>query len=371
VNKIFAVLGVIILLLIVIIIIPHNTVSNTAINTYLITLKNVPEGKGMYQQLININLSYPYGINSNGSNILFKDGSNNTFLYAWIQSINATNLQLWIKNYNNSILIEMLILPSFENLFSATGYLGEAPQLSSVYGNYDNGKKVFNFYTNWANKTFNGSGTYLQHGNTNQSIFNDGVIIWSNLSVGSVAMETTANYNLSNFVVMTDISLSVNGSQNSYLIGEQNSYGQFLTSVNGPSNYFTFALYTVNSSGYANVYGNTVNGDNPFIISLWQKSNIYYASFQNNTFSQTLSKSRNFSTTSGVNYFDNPLFFSIGASLYINETQHYYWLADRTVLSNGMPTFTISPIGTAPNPLYFSNSFTISNILLMDEKVKL
>ena len=37
----------------------------------------------------------------------------------------------------------MQVLPSFENLFSATGYLGEAPQLSSVYGEYFNAYRVF------------------------------------------------------------------------------------------------------------------------------------------------------------------------------------------------------------------------------------
>ena len=34
----------------------------------------------------------------------------------------------------------MQVLPSFENLFSATGYLGEAPNINH---NYDNGYEVF------------------------------------------------------------------------------------------------------------------------------------------------------------------------------------------------------------------------------------
>ena len=43
----------------------------------------------------------------------------------------------------------MQVLPSFENLFSANGYLGEAPELSPTYAQYDNGIYVFNYYENF------------------------------------------------------------------------------------------------------------------------------------------------------------------------------------------------------------------------------
>ena len=330
---------------------------NSSFNaSYPIILSGVPSGSGTYQQLITLNNYSKYGINSQGSNLAFYDAFNLTHLYAWIQSINSTSLQVWVKNYNASNVIDMQVLPSFENVFSTTGYLGEAPELSSVYGNYDNGKKVFNFYTNWANKTFTGSGTYLLQGYTNQSVFNDGVIIWSKSSVGAVKMATTANYNLSNDVIMTDMNLSVNGSQNNFLIGEQNSNGLLMiSSNNAESSMFTFDIISANSSGYDNVYGSAVSDIKPFTLSLWQEGNVYYDSFQNNTFSQTLNLSRYFSSNNGIDYFNTQLWFYIGASLNINETQHYYWLADRTLIPDGMPTFTI---GSAYHPL---SSFSISS----------
>ena len=117
-------------------------------NSYLITLKGVPSGNGTYQQLITINNYSKYGINGDGSNIAFYDGSNLTHLYAWIQFINITTIQIWVKNFNGSSIINMQVLYSFENLFSSSGYLGEAPELSSVYGEYDNGVKVFTDYVN-------------------------------------------------------------------------------------------------------------------------------------------------------------------------------------------------------------------------------
>ena len=346
-NKIFAVLGVIILLLLVIIFIPHNTVSNTAINTYLITLKNVPEGKGMYQQLININLSYPYGINSNGSNILFKDGSNNTFLYAWIQSINATNLQVWIKNYNNSILIEMMILPQYENLFSNTGYLGEAPQLSLNYAEYDNGLKVFPLYYNFIN-TIEVSG-------------------W----VGE------------NYIINDGLSWSVNNTTRFYITSQIFTYNQNSTITD---------FYFKSSLPETNLFINGMNSE----INDWE-SNIVNNSLvpfvhggDYGIGSLRIIKPVNVINGQilGINlgvgrfFVDNQNFSYINAGLSGNEFQWYfsgnggngyvpYVFTSDVGNNDAMPTFTISPIGTAPNPLYLSNSFTISNILLMDEKVKL
>ena len=43
----------------------------------------------------------------------------------------------------------MQVLPSFENLFSATGYIEQAPQLSQAYAEYDNGANVFTAYSNF------------------------------------------------------------------------------------------------------------------------------------------------------------------------------------------------------------------------------
>ena len=130
-----------------------DTVITGSNNSYLITLKGVPSGNGTYQQLITINNYSKYGINNNGSNIEFFDYSNYTHLYAWIQSINSTSMQVWVKNYNASNVIDMQVLSSFENLFSATGYLGEASQISSTYAKYDNGKYVFPVYYNFINTT--------------------------------------------------------------------------------------------------------------------------------------------------------------------------------------------------------------------------
>ena len=351
-NKIFAVLGVIILLLLVIIFIPHNTVSNTAINTYLITLKNVPSGKGMYQQLININLSYTYGINSNGSNILFKDGSNNTFLYAWIQSINATNLQVWIKNYNNSILIEMMILPSFENLFSANGYLGHAPVFKQPRID-DNGYLVFSGNPNvYYNNFHNYSGFSWFAGR--RYLVDNGI--------------TEYGYNSTAAQGHSGIQLNVSLNETAFTAYANTEWNTF----NGTTIVFeetALAIGLVNSgSGYASRWYPYANGNTI------TTNNSLYTQFQTEWF--------NFSYSSGTGHVKAGIMGY--PTSYYNATESFTWHQTSVYLRDNyyinyifltpkmtMPTFTIAPIGTAPNPLYLSNSFTISNILLMDGKVKL
>ena len=111
------------------------TGSNNATHIYPITLSNVPSGSGTYQQLITISNPSGYGINTAGSNIQFVAG-NGTLLYAWEQSINSTSMQVWVKNYNGSSIIDMQVFPGFENLFSANGYLGENPNINSNYNNW-------------------------------------------------------------------------------------------------------------------------------------------------------------------------------------------------------------------------------------------
>jgi len=108
----------------------------------------------VYQQMLIIgnssrNYSY-YGINARASNFLFSYG-NGTNIYCWVQSINISSIVLWVRlpqNVNQTIYLN--VYPSFENFLSATGYLGEAPQLSPTYGQYDNGIKVFPYYENYS-----------------------------------------------------------------------------------------------------------------------------------------------------------------------------------------------------------------------------
>ncbi len=105
-------------------------------------------------------------INSNGSNVYFVNSSGN-ILYSWYegQFINgSTYCDVWWINLSNGIpansnvTIYMYIGPTSANYYSQYyPYVGEAPQLSSTYGQYDNGNYVFLFYDNFAGTSLNTS----------------------------------------------------------------------------------------------------------------------------------------------------------------------------------------------------------------------
>ncbi len=90
-------------------------------------------------------------------------GGKGEIVPAWIES-NATSSSnatvVWLKlpapiSPNNETTIYMDFM-GFQTL-SRNGPLGEAPQLSPLYAQYDNGGKIFNFYENFAGTNLNSS----------------------------------------------------------------------------------------------------------------------------------------------------------------------------------------------------------------------
>ena len=120
--------------------------------------QNTPTGT--YQQLLSVNSSlYSAYINSNWTNARFQY-ANGTSIPAWIEgnaSNTSGNTPVWLRLNSipagTSETIYMLIDSKSSFDLSPTGPTGEAPQLSSSYGKFDNGASVFIFYDNFAGKT--------------------------------------------------------------------------------------------------------------------------------------------------------------------------------------------------------------------------
>ena len=142
-----------------------------AVGSIQITLQNslaVPTGP--YQQKIVLDSSsFSDLINSNWSNGIAFYTSNDTPVYGWLES-NATNassqtvLYLRLGSIPAGGSTEVSIFFWAKNSFnlSASGYMGEAPELSPVYGEFDNGAQVFNLYDDFARTTLGPS--WLVHG---------------------------------------------------------------------------------------------------------------------------------------------------------------------------------------------------------------
>jgi len=101
-------------------------------------------------------------INPNGQNVYFSTSYNsNPNIYSWYegQLINgSTYCDVWWVNIpngipaNSNITVYMYIGPSIADYYPLYyPYVGEAPQLSLTYGQYDNGNYVFYYYSNTSN----------------------------------------------------------------------------------------------------------------------------------------------------------------------------------------------------------------------------
>ncbi len=145
---------------------PNTPSGNKAIYTVPIELTNSQTSAtgGDFQQMLTVNsLAYQNYITPGWTNVEFTTGPQATgaVLQAWVES-NATNTAkntiVWVNvsggiQASSSIVIYMNIMAN--PVMSAQGPTGEAPQLSLIYGQNDNGAGVFNFYDDFAGSSLN------------------------------------------------------------------------------------------------------------------------------------------------------------------------------------------------------------------------
>jgi hypothetical protein len=133
---------------------PPGSVGNISI-----TIHNPsPNSTGPYQQPVAINSSrYASLINANWSNAAAFYTSNGTPIYAWIESgasNTSTDTLIWLRlaslpggGWTN---VSIFFWPTTSFNLSESGYMGEAPELSSPYASFDNGWQVFDAYSNFS-----------------------------------------------------------------------------------------------------------------------------------------------------------------------------------------------------------------------------
>ncbi|MHB8553896.1 MAG: hypothetical protein ACYDAO_09985, partial [Thermoplasmataceae archaeon] len=227
-----------------------------------------------YQQLISLTNPQSYGINSVSSNF-YVALPNNTLLYTWIQSYNSTSLTMWVKMSYNTAQVELQVLPSFENVLSATGYLGEASWITTSDNNY---KLVFSQYQ--TNLNINATGEIFPYFGSYNGNSNLTAMIFSISSITSFNYFDLYNgsfqpniYNSSGFIYGKN-AFTNEGDFNSTIPFNKLSYGVLYTDVNsaGTTVYFmlngkVFYLNTtvIFSAGYLGIVGSLVANFNYLI----------------------------------------------------------------------------------------------------------
>jgi len=110
-------------------------------------------------------------------------------LPAWIESNNSGTLTVWVKLPNgipasSKLIIYLGFASKTTNLLSSSGTsgIGEAPQLSSTYAQYDDGASVFNNYWNFAGTTISSAWTQVIPSGTTITQNNEITITTNSLS---------------------------------------------------------------------------------------------------------------------------------------------------------------------------------------------
>ncbi|MGC8495738.1 MAG: hypothetical protein ACP5MX_00825 [Candidatus Micrarchaeia archaeon] len=154
---------------------PSTQMTTTTVYYAPITItntQNVPT-PAPFQQMLNIDSNAFSSNEASGlQNVEFTTQPNaqGTPLQAWIESNpsnTATQTTYWVNLPNgipadSNVIIYMNFMPN--NVMSSSGPTGEAPELSSPYGAYDNGAKVFTAYINFASSSVPSDFTMLNDG---------------------------------------------------------------------------------------------------------------------------------------------------------------------------------------------------------------
>ena len=110
-------------------------------STYVQQMLNLSESNTLYGSYLNYNTS------SANFEYFYANG---TVIPSWIESNTSGKIITWLKIKNTTSSLFIGFGTKGTNFLSASGAgVGEAPQLSPVYGAYDDGANVFAYYQRW------------------------------------------------------------------------------------------------------------------------------------------------------------------------------------------------------------------------------
>jgi hypothetical protein len=195
-----------------------------------------------FQQMINLTSTNQIAqlVNPNGSNVAF-EYLNGSLIPSWFQGKDSHGDFIWWIKLQNGIpadswlTIKMMIGAWNTNFYRLyTGKVGEAPQLSPIYGEYDNGQNVFIFYDNFTSLN---SSKWKEGGNGN-------IIVNHGLTITCYSGQVAYLYSTNNFgddysvealgnIIITS---SSSGQQETFGLGYPGSNSYIIFSSTSPGN---------------------------------------------------------------------------------------------------------------------------------------
>jgi hypothetical protein len=308
-----------------------------------------------FQQMVNASSSvYSTYAASNLQNVEFFY-YNGTVIPSWLENYTSTHALWWIKvgsiPASSSMTVYMGFASTSTNLFNTVND-GEAPQLSSTYGEYDNGANVFDFYDNFAGTAL--SSQWTSSSTSSYSIkVDDGLTI----SLPSGAAAGGAYVNSVNAVVGNNIILQglINQGDESTtnergLIGASISNSVYQVWDNGGSSGDTIVGWSAGKDNVGNIIQamSVLNGAYTYLNSISSNSNLnIYSVFVSDSTVGTYVNDGSVSTTT-TDVPPKPLYISLsdystGGGAAVNS--FYQWIRTRAYPPNGvMPSVTIGSV---------------------------
>jgi len=316
-----------------------------------------------FQQMIQIQeskFSNYIAYNNNIANFEFFTQSGQ-ILPAWIESNTLGNLIIWVKipgiPAKHSQTIYLGFASQKTNLLSSSGNtgIGEAPQLSPTYAEYDDGVSVFNYYTNFEGNSLPANWGVYVHGDGSYLIDN-GITVGTDHSKGKKGINLGIAYNeIQNYPQIAD----------AYIVSDHITGGiptagieVFKTLVYGSDGFengYNFGasgsmtseseITVYNSYGRNTEIARGSGTSTPFILSaLWDATGneIQYENYVK-TISATDRLPRHYSVSIGNYYFG-----FIDAGEFYQHYTTYQWFRLRDVPPNDvMPTPSFGPVQTS------------------------
>ena len=326
-----------------------------------------------FQQMVNITestYSSYIAYNNNLANFEYFY-SNGTIIPAWIESNSSGKLITWVKiaggiPASSKITIYLGFTSKTTNLLSSSGTsgIGEAPQLSPTYAEYDDGADVFPYYQRWGGLSALPTGwasvasTVITFNPTNTVISPDATVtgwygIYLNPLPASLSSTTTVwdvygnMYESVNAGSYIGTSTATTGNWDGYSFGEGDTTTNLIYFANGGTQYLT-------STGYDDTNTNKI-----YTMSLASATSLSMQINYTNIYTTTTA------TSEAITYFNIAPSDNSGTPA---NPITIYWLRTRAYPPNGvMPSVSFGAVQTtpvtlsiSPNPSTYGQSITIT-----------
>ncbi|MEM0159838.1 MAG: PGF-pre-PGF domain-containing protein, partial [Candidatus Micrarchaeaceae archaeon] len=244
--------------------IPSNILNYTPVT---LTYNGLATYPNPFQQFIPVNaLNYTQYMtyNSNFANFEYFY-ENGTIIPAWIESDTSNTLRTWAKvsntifSYTGSGTATNTIYLGFAsntlNLLSSSGTsgIGEAPQLSSTYAEYDDGASVFPLYANFAGTSLPSTFAVNKTGSGESYSVNNGLgMTTTSREAATVLLYSSSAYNPADYVGYAGVKTNRN-------VGNGNPIGFYTNNVISSITGYTIDYGQNNENGSAGVYMQVLN----------------------------------------------------------------------------------------------------------------